>query len=82
MKTVRCTHTKWHVRPAHVLTGETPVPQDRYGSRLRSRAARNRDRNAGIQLGLFLVVFAVFCTKYGKQGVSIRLNSTIRTGSW
>ena len=25
-------HTKWHGRPAHVLTGETPVPRDRCGS--------------------------------------------------
>jgi len=25
-------HTKWHGRPAHVLTGETPVPRDGYGS--------------------------------------------------
>ena len=33
-------HTKWHGRPAHVLTGETPVPRDGYGST--STASRPR----------------------------------------
>jgi len=28
----RSKHTKWHGRLAHVLTGETPVPRDGYGS--------------------------------------------------
>ena len=29
IKTSGCNkHNKWHVRPAHVLTGETPVPRD------------------------------------------------------